>query len=68
VHRERRASRRACTAPRSRTSCARTASRCVTSRSRSSAPRSAAGSRPDRGATTPPCTRTSTTSWSRCEL
>ena len=53
-------------ARRSRTSCARTGSRCATSRSRSSSRRSAGGSRRARAATTPPCTRTSTTSWSRC--
>ena len=62
----RRASRPACSVPRSRTSCGRTASRCATSRSRSSSRRSAAGSRPAPAATTPRCTPTSTTSSSRC--
>ena len=51
--------------PRSRTSCARTASRCATSRSRSSSRRWAAGSPPAPAATSPPSTPTSTTSSSR---
>ena len=62
----RRASRAGLSGRCSRTSCDRTATRCATSRSRSSSRPSADGWRPARAATTPPCTPTSTTSWSRC--
>ena len=61
-----RASRAASWVRHSRSSSARTGSRCATSRSRSSSPRSAAGSRRAPAVTTPPSTRTSTTSWRRC--